>query len=98
MDSKLATPNSQLFSLHIQQLHLEDHDGVGWHGSLSAAAVSKFRRNEQPPFVADVHLLQAFHPTGDDAARTGFQFELDRLALVERTVELRSLAERAGVV
>src|ERR1700730_5900544 len=88
-------------SLDRQQLDLEDHRGVGGEGAAGAAgAVAELGRNDEGALAADLHRADALIPTADDL--TLADDKLERLAAVERAVELLALGavliEPAGVV
>jgi len=57
-------------------------------------AVGQFGRDEQLPFVADLHQLQGLDPTRDDAPDR----KADGLATLDRTVKNRPVNQRALVM
>src|ERR1700730_18426863 len=88
-------------SLHRQQFDLEDQRGVGGDGAAGAAgAVAEVGRDDEGALAADLHRADALIPTADDL--TLANGKLERLAAVERAVELLALGavfvEPAGVV
>src|SRR6516165_11454006 len=74
--------------LNLQQVHVKHQGGVGRDRPAGAArAVAEFRRDDQCPLAADLHAGHPLVPTGNNLVRA--KRELERLAAVERAVELR---------
>src|SRR5580704_7807067 len=88
-------------SLHLEQFDVEDQRGVGRDDAAGAARpVAELGRDDQGALAADLHAGDALVPAGDDLMPA--ERELERLAAVERAVELLALGailvEPAGVV
>src|SRR5262245_40916650 len=93
----LITLRDSLWLLYSEQLHFKQESRVRRDARTKAVrAVTKFRRDDQPSFTADLHRHNALVPASDDGSRS--DFECVRLTLVNRTVELGSIRERSCVM
>src|SRR6516165_5409292 len=87
--------------LHLQQFDVEDQGGIGRDRSAGAAgAIAELGRDVQRALAADPHPGHTLVPAGDDLL--GAERELERLAAVDRAVELLALGaivrQQSGVV
>src|SRR6476661_1487255 len=74
-------------ALHAEQLDLENQRGVRrYHAARAAGAVAECGWDDERALTADLHRGDPFIPAGDDSLPA--DGKLERLAAVERTVEL----------
>ena len=91
--SSHASTSIQFTSLALK-FDLEEQGGIGRDdAACPASAVAKAGRNEKLTLAADLHGGDALVPARDHLA--GTDLERERLAVILRAVELRSLARRS---
>src|SRR5581483_3655008 len=100
MASMCAGPSRLLCalpSLRAEQLDVEDQAGVGRdHAAGAADAVAQLGGDQQAALAAHAHRGHALVPAGDHLA--GAEGEGERLAPVQRAIELLTVLQPAGVV
>src|SRR5689334_11568073 len=90
-------PSPILGLLYSQHLDLKGEGGVRrYDASGSPGSIAQRRRNNEPALAADPHRADAFVPSLDHL--THADLELERLAVLVRTVELRSVLQSSYIV
>src|SRR5262249_42145016 len=96
-DIGIATERPAVFRINVQQLDLQ-HQRRDPRGpaARAATAVTELRRYPEFALSAHLHRHDAFIPALDALSDADFEFE--RLAAIQRTVEFCSVLERACVM
>src|SRR6266550_1368496 len=77
---RLRAEGGLLFFLDAQQFHLKNQRGIRADDRIgNDFAIGELGRDEQLPLVADLHQLQRFDPSGNNATH----LERDRLAALD---------------
>src|SRR2546423_15493461 len=80
-----------LLALHVEQFDFEDQRGVRrYYAARATGTIAECGWDDESALTADLHRGNTIVPTGDDPLLS--DGKLERLAAVERTVELLTLS------
>src|SRR6266508_4378640 len=96
LDIEIVTRRPALLRLNVEQLDFKHQSRIRRDRTDAATAVTELRRYHEFALSAHLHRHDAFIPALDDLSDADFEFE--RLAAIQRTVEFGSVFEGAGVM